>query len=214
MRGVTLHPPTVAGHFRRVIGTVDFLGQGTKHAVADVNPFVLLDDPPTMVGPVLLRSSFFFFSHKKVAAQRKAGLPPFGLHPHHGLHVCSIVWEGQLDSRTLPEPVFTTLTGPRAVSVFAGRGLAHDEHTHSDEPTTMQQLIWLVPEEARKKKSRVQVNQTGFFSVAPGAEVLVAIGKDRLNICKTSALTKKKKKKGTCLALTRALRRIRRSTFC
>ncbi len=68
-----LVPATKTNHFLRVIGTVDVLGNGTHHSVAEVGPFVLMDDA--------------------VAA---LGQPPFGRHPHRGLHVISLIWEGSV----------------------------------------------------------------------------------------------------------------------
>ena len=76
----------------RVIGSVDAVGQGTNHELNDVNPFVLFDHAKPM--------------HKK-------GTPPFGIHPHHGLHVASLLWEGVLENRVGLEPE-STLFGNRS----------------------------------------------------------------------------------------------------
>jgi redox-sensitive bicupin YhaK (pirin superfamily) len=156
-RNIALYPPTQSSHFARVIGTTDFLGQGIVHPVADVNPFVLLDDAPTM---------------------RKQGMPPFGLHPHHGLHVASLLWEGRIESRLAHEAEPTLCgPGPVVVSIFAGRGMAHEEKTHSDEATTMEQLIWLIPEEARSRPAKATLSKGKFTRVGNGAEILVGVGK-------------------------------------
>lgn len=67
--------------------------------MVDVNPFVLLDDPELLTAP---------------------NQPPFGLHPHHGLHVLSLIWRGTIDSRLAHEAEVSVLTGPLSASIFAG----------------------------------------------------------------------------------------------
>lgn len=130
MRGISVVAPTQNAHFLRVIGTTDFLGQGTKHTVAEINPFILMDDAPIA---------------------RKAGVPPFGVHPHHGLQVVSLIWSGVIHSRFAHELSPTFCHGPVAVSLFAGRGMAHEEFTATDDAMQMQQLIFRVKEESRTK---------------------------------------------------------------
>eukprot|EP00232_Nephroselmis_pyriformis_P019412 CAMPEP_0182875502 /NCGR_PEP_ID=MMETSP0034_2-20130328/13578_1 /TAXON_ID=156128 /ORGANISM="Nephroselmis pyriformis, Strain CCMP717" /LENGTH=289 /DNA_ID=CAMNT_0025008241 /DNA_START=108 /DNA_END=977 /DNA_ORIENTATION=+ len=123
---------TFTGRFNRVIGTTDLKGQGTSHPLADVNPFVLLDDPPTI---------------------SKKGLPPFGMHPHAGLQVLSIAMSGfisqKLGSEDPDAPPAMIGPGPFCTSVKAGRGVCHDESTGTDDPTKMFQMVWLTPEEHR-----------------------------------------------------------------
>lgn len=99
IRNIVLKKTTKTPHFHRVIGTVDFKGQGTVHEVADVNPFILMDDPPLIA---------------------KKGLPPFGTHPHHGLQVISLIWSGSIYSKLAHQEKETICHGPVSVSLFAG----------------------------------------------------------------------------------------------
>lgn len=154
--GKALNGPLV-----RVIGTVDAVGHGTEHEVCDVNPFVLLD-------------------HVK-APFTQAGLPPFGMHPHHGLQVATLMWEGalssQLGSSKQDDPPDTFRGAGMCPVAFAGRGLSHDEHTASDESTLMSQLIWLIPEAERSSPARMEIAEpAGFLPAGPGASVCVAVG--------------------------------------
>ena len=43
-------PPTKAGPFIRLVGSLDFKGQGTKHELESLDPYVLCDDGGTHVG--------------------------------------------------------------------------------------------------------------------------------------------------------------------
>lgn len=91
----------------RVIGSVDARGDGLKHDLFDVNPFVLFDQTGVL---------------------EEAHVPPFGLHPHHGLQVISFVWKGAVRS-LVPGTTPIVAKGPGAMCVNAGRGMAHEEYT-------------------------------------------------------------------------------------
>lgn len=43
-------PATKTGHFSRLIGSLDFKGQGTKHSLECLDPFVLCDDSGLIQG--------------------------------------------------------------------------------------------------------------------------------------------------------------------
>jgi redox-sensitive bicupin YhaK (pirin superfamily) len=155
MRGsIHLFPVTKTGHFDRVIGTVDFLGAGTNHSLAEVNPFVLFDD----------------------AVMDKAGVPPFGLHPHRGLHVVSLIWSGCIASRMGHQEKAVLCQGPTAVSLFAGRGMSHEEATHTAEFCSLQQVIMRLPESSTVKPAWAMSSKAAFKTVSTGADVLVAVG--------------------------------------
>lgn len=56
--------------------------------------------------------------------------------------------------------------------------MAHEECTHTDDPCMMQQLIFLIPESAKSKPARTQLNSSGFFSTGDeGSEAFLACGK-------------------------------------
>lgn len=64
------------GSLSRLIGGLDFKGQGTNHPLISVDPFILCDSAVEIVGP---------------------GKPPFGYHPHHGLIAMTYVLSGAFD---------------------------------------------------------------------------------------------------------------------
>jgi len=84
-------PATRSGPvLRRLVGTVDVDGKGTDHPLAEVDPFMLLDQ----------------------ASIDKDGNPPFGRHPHRGHSVVTILMKGRVkswDSYTQKE---TVVEGP------------------------------------------------------------------------------------------------------
>ena len=123
-----------------------------------MNPFILFDEAKPM--------------HKK-------GLPPFGLHPHHGLQVATLLWNGAVSSLLGTEAEATVFSkGPEGVVAMAGRGLTHDEHSATDEETTLGQLIWLIPEASRSKPLRVaeSANAGQWTPVGDKARVHVVVG--------------------------------------
>ena len=109
----------------RVIGSTDVRGQGTKHAIADINPFVLLDE---------------------TAVFTKKHVPPFGRHPHSGAMILTICLMGSLNNMTIKDGKEVSEVvgpGPFVLGLNANRGAVHDEHTSSDQPTKLMQLAWL-----------------------------------------------------------------------
>ena len=143
----------------RVIGSVDAVGQGMNHELNDVNPFVLFDHAKPM--------------HKK-------GTPPFGIHPHHGLHVASLLWEGVLENRVGPEPestLFGKSDGPAVLSTMAGSGVSHEEKSASDDLLSISQIVWLIPEASRTLPHRSeQLSDANWHQISPGHKILVAVG--------------------------------------
>jgi redox-sensitive bicupin YhaK (pirin superfamily) len=123
----------------------------------------------------------FCFFFKKLDPQpfQKAGVPPFGLHPHHGLQVSTLLWSGVMSSRLGHETeeektVFGKPGKESCIVAFAGRGLSHDEKTVTADFTEAQQLIWLIPEAARSKPAFFELlEDASWKTVAPGAEVIV-----------------------------------------
>jgi redox-sensitive bicupin YhaK (pirin superfamily) len=107
-------PATNNGKLVRLIGTVDMTGQGTEHALAQVDPFILLDS-----GTVT-----------------KNGMPPFGAHPHRGHSVVTVLTKGKVsswDSFKPPSAPRETLTAPASYWVDAGTGVFHDEVSVMDD---------------------------------------------------------------------------------
>ena len=139
----------------RVIGSTDVAGQGTAHAVGDVNPFVLFDDAKPM---------------------NEAGLPPFGLHPHHGLQVGTLTWKGRLESQLAGENS-SFFDAPETAVVFAGRGMAHQECSATDDTTELSQLVWMIPEKSRTKPHRVhELKPAKWATIAQGVEAHIVVG--------------------------------------
>ncbi len=65
---------------------------------------------------------------------------------------------------------------PCAVSVYAGKGMSHEEVSASPR-TVMQQLIFRIPAAARfANRATSRVCKSTFETVAPGVEALVALG--------------------------------------
>ncbi|XP_059085380.1 uncharacterized protein LOC131882295 [Tigriopus californicus] len=120
-------PATKTGPFSRLIGSLDFKGQGTKHPLEVLDPFVLCDDSGSIQGK---------------------GKPPFGLHPHYGLIAISSVLEGAFSD----EDNINGLSGEfnEAGSVYAvsaGQGLCHSEVTQVDGPSRLIQTIVKIPQD-------------------------------------------------------------------
>ena len=104
---------------------------------SDVNPFILFDEAKPM--------------HKK-------GLPPFGLHPHHGLQVATLLWNGAVSSRLGTEAEATVFSkGPEGVVALAGRGLTHDEHSATDARRPSRQIYQEPPGPGAARKTGLRV---------------------------------------------------------
>ena len=136
--------PTKAGPLLRLVGTVDFKGQGTRHELTDVDPVVLCD----------------------IGVLEGKGKPPFGMHPHYGLIAVTTVLEGAFedaDNLTEKSDHINEAFGIYAVS--AGRGVCHEEKSARDGRHSAIQTIFkipqdkldLAPELVRVDKSRIPV---------------------------------------------------------
>lgn len=115
-----------AGPLLRLIGTVDFKGQGTKHELADVDPVLLLD----------------------IGVIEGKGLPPFGMHPHYGLIAVTTVVEGAFedaDNLTGKSDHINEALGIYAVS--AGRGVCHEEKSAREGRHVAIQTIFKIPQD-------------------------------------------------------------------
>ena len=75
-RTVSKIVPATQGKITRLIGTVDIDGNGTKHPLDQVDPFMLLD----------------------AGTLSKHAMPPFGAHPHRGHSVVTVLVMGFLHS--------------------------------------------------------------------------------------------------------------------
>eukprot|EP00095_Tigriopus_kingsejongensis_P000373 maker-scaffold319_size207808-snap-gene-1.17 protein:Tk00373 transcript:maker-scaffold319_size207808-snap-gene-1.17-mRNA-1 annotation:"predicted protein" len=119
-------PVSKAGPFTRLIGSLDFKGQGTKHPLAELDPFILCDDSGSIQGK---------------------GKPPFGLHPHYGLIAVSTILEGAFadeDNLNGLSSDFNEAGGVYAVS--AGQGVCHAETTQCEGPNRLIQTIVKIPQ--------------------------------------------------------------------
>jgi len=120
--------PTKAGPLKRLVGSVDFKGQGTQHELAGLDPVVLCD----------------------YAVINGAGQPPFGLHPHYGMIAVTTVVEGAFtdgDNLNPPDNHLNSAGGIYMVS--AGRGVCHEEATAHDGRHVAIQTIFKIPEDKK-----------------------------------------------------------------
>jgi len=120
--------PTGAGPLKRLVGSLDIKGQGTKHELEGVDPVVLCD----------------------YAAITGAGNPPFGSHPHYGLIAVTTVFEGCFsdeDNLNPPDGHINAAGGVYMVS--AGRGVCHQEATAKDGKHVAIQTIFKIPEDKK-----------------------------------------------------------------
>lgn len=136
------------GMLRRVIGSTDFKGQGTRHTLAELGPFVMFDDAPAVPGP---------------------GLPPFGSHPHAGLAAVSFIPAGNAWRATssIAGHEDHIVESGQSVLLFAGSGLVHDEHTHTDGHHELFQIIFRVPASHRPA--------TPFLTLIPTVELQAGV---------------------------------------
>lgn len=146
--------PTLAragGILRRVVGSTDARGQGVEFALADVGPFILLDDARGLEGP---------------------NQPPFGAHPHAGLVALSIVPDGgSWQSRAnVPGMEYLAFGEGQVVMTVAGRGIVHDETSVGDGAHGMLQLILRLP--AARRDTAPTIAAWTPTEVAPGVHRL------------------------------------------
>jgi len=148
-------PAKDIGPFYRVIGSLDEIGQGSLHAVHDINPFTLFDE---------------------VKVTREAGVPPFGPHPHHGLQVLTCILKGSIWNKIwdYPEVVYEA---PMGVCVNAGRGAVHEEKTAVSDETKTLQIVWLIPEASRSKVATESTQEPHLVEFESGASIRVWVGR-------------------------------------
>lgn len=114
------------GPIQRLVGTVDFKGQGTTHEVAHVDPVVLCD-----IGRV-----------------EGKGLPAFGMHPHYGLIAVTTVVEGAFeDVDNLYDKSDQLNEAFGIYGVSAGKGLCHNEFTAREGTHMAIQTIFKIPKD-------------------------------------------------------------------
>lgn len=120
--------PTAAGPLKRLVGSLDFKGKGTKHELAGLDPVVLCD----------------------YAIINGAGQPPFGFHPHYGLIAITTVVEGAFtDSDNLNPPDNHLNSAGGIYMVSAGRGVCHQEATAHDGKHVAIQTILKIPDDKK-----------------------------------------------------------------
>lgn len=137
-------PATVTNPMlNRLIGTVDIDGKGTLHPLADVNPFMLLDQ----------------------GILPKHNMPPFGAHPHRGHSVVTLIFRGREQSWDSMTKEKTIVQGPASYWVDAGNGVFHDEVSIIEDESDQGQHVglfqlWIsVSERDRTKPARVQYQE-------------------------------------------------------
>mmetsp|Transcript_24726 Transcript_24726/g.69418 ORF Transcript_24726/g.69418 Transcript_24726/m.69418 type:complete len:356 (+) Transcript_24726:108-1175(+) len=120
----------------RMIGTVDVDGNGTPHKLHQVDPFILLDQ----------------------ATVPKDAKPDFGMHPHRGHSVVTLLFKGTVRSKDSlhDENEEIIFSGPASCLVEAGSGLFHDESSVvNDESDYSQRMallqLWIGVKEADRK---------------------------------------------------------------
>lgn len=136
----------LGGRLARVVGSLDLEGKGTRFDLAEVGPFVLVDDARGLDGP---------------------DLPPFGAHPHAGLVALSYVasggpWRSRANAPGAEEIPFGA--GDVLVTV-AGRGAVHDERTEGPGLHEMTQIILRLP--ARRADVAASVTRIAPERIAP-----------------------------------------------
>lgn len=126
------------GPLTRFIGTVDIDGNGTEHDLPEVDPFILLDG----------------------ATIEKDDFPPFGVHPHRGHSVVTILLQGKMSSWDSVFQQKEFIEGPASYWVDAGSGVFHDERSvikeANDLPPKLYQLWIGVKEEDRSQPPKIQ----------------------------------------------------------
>ena len=125
---------------QRLIGTVDIDGAGVDHVLDQVDPFMLLD-----YGTI-----------------PKNEMPPFGMHPHRGHSVVTILLKGSMksvDSYTVKDAY---IAGPASYWVDANSGIFHDEisiikdESDPDQHVSLYQLWIMIKEEDRLQQPKLQ----------------------------------------------------------
>ena len=149
--------PTKAGPIHRLVGSLDFKGQGTKHELAGLDPVVLCDYTGTMSG---------------------AGKPPFGLHPHYGMIAVTTVLEGCFMDRDNINPPDGHLNEAGGIyTVSAGRGGCHEEKTEGNHEAI--QTIFKIPEDKKDLLPELVKVRSGDLPMLEvgGGSVKVLIGR-------------------------------------
>lgn len=145
----------------RVIGSVDIDGQGTQHALHDIDPIIFLDEA------------------WMVSTQES----PFRPHPHRGLVAVSYILEGAIqpwDNHKGKSPILNEAGGVYYIN--AGRGLVHNESVVPKSSHLHWLQLWFNPgiygETLPSATSQlIPPGQLPEYSVADGILVRVVIGK-------------------------------------
>merc|ERR1711971_345336 len=113
---------TMTGPLERMVGSLDCRGKGTNHPLPQVDPVVLCE----------------------LAVVTGKNLPPFGMHPHHGVIAVTTVFEDR-DNINGESGQHQLAGGVYAVS--AGKGVCHEEKTHTDGRHRAIQTVFKIPDE-------------------------------------------------------------------
>jgi len=117
---------TITGPLERMVGSLDCRGKGTNHPLPQVDPVVLCE----------------------VAVVTGKDLPPFGLHPHHGVIAVTTVLEGVFEDRDNINGESDQLQLAGGVyAVSAGKGVCHEEKTHTDGRHRAIQTVFKIPDD-------------------------------------------------------------------
>lgn len=148
------------GALRRVIGSTDARGQGTEFEIADLGPFVLVEDALGIQGP---------------------GQPTFGAHPHSGLVAVSHIVSGGdwRASSNVPGAEALMASAGDVVVTHAGRGIVHDERTAGDGRHDLMQLILRLPSSCAERAASVFRRPTRVLSDT----TQVLLERDVLSFC-------------------------------
>eukprot|EP00038_Savillea_parva_P016727 m.17836 g.17836 ORF g.17836 m.17836 type:complete len:304 (+) comp3539_c0_seq1:1596-2507(+) len=152
-------PATDTNRFKRLIGTLDFKGQGTDHRLADVEPYVLFDDAQELQGK---------------------GVPPFGYHPHAHLIAMTVVLDGLFeDGDSIGGPGPHT-HGPGSLYMAqAGTGLFHMERSAAEGTHSVFQIIVKMRQDAwndAPQVYRLKAEDVPSVALDGGVEARVLVG--------------------------------------
>ena len=153
-------PATKAGPIFRLVGSVDFKGQGINHPIEAVDPVIMLDYTGEFSGK---------------------GLPKFGFHPHSGLIANTIVIEGSLyDEDNLTGRSEALNETGDIYLVSAGKGVAHAEATATEGPHKAIQLICKIPYDKMDLEPeicKVKSSQIPVLDIEGQGQIKVLVGK-------------------------------------
>ncbi len=129
---------TFGGMGRRFVGSTDLMGQGTEFPIADIGPYIMVEEGRGIVGP---------------------GNPPIGLHPHAGLIAISYVPRGDrwTSLSNLPGSEEVNFAAGDVLLTRIGRGGIHCEESAGEGEHELFQLVLRLPASHREVPSQITV---------------------------------------------------------